>query len=359
MLVPAASVPSSQNAFVLAIVQAAGPARSDATLTSGHAETGRPSAPIFSKDRANLMPVAEAGPKLRTVATALKVRLLPKERKAIAKAPTENVEAYTYFLKGRQYFHNTTKTFLTLARRMFVKAVEIDPGYGEAQMMVGALLKFDSKRRNEAIEAYENALKINPKLVGAYEALGEIYQADKQEKKAEEAFRKGIDADPKHMAGRFALGRMLVKQGRLKEARELWDGRTSDTDNTFPNFIQVLERAERLKKATDAAVQNPNDPEALFNLGVAIMEGDHWVVDGRQERAIIQFRRALELKPDYTQAQYQMVKAYIQWADMFSAQNKNVDVELAKLRRMDPKLAAELVAYRKEYKTGLIGEPVK
>lgn len=239
------------------------------------------------------------------------------------------------------------------------KAIELDPKYGEAHMMVGALLKFDSKRRNEATEAYENALKINPQLVGAYEALGEIYEADKQEKKAEEVFRKGMDADPKHMAGRFALGRMLVKQGRLKEARELWDGRTSDKDNTFPNFIEVLKRAKDLKRATDEAVQNPNNPEALFKLGLAIMQGDHWVVDKRQERAIIQFRRALELKPDYTQAQYQIVKAYIQLADTFSVQNKNVDEELAKLREMDPKLADELVAYRKEYKTGLRATPVK
>ena len=130
-------------------------------------------------------------------------------------------------------------------------------------------------------------------------------------------------------------------------------------DNTFTNFISVLKRAENLKHATDAAVQNPNDPQALLNLGMAIMEGDHWVVDKRQERAIVQFRRALELKPDYKEAQYQLVKAYIQLADMFSDWNKNVDAELAKLREMDAKLADELVAYRKEYKTGIRATPVK
>ena len=119
------------------------------------------------------------------------------------------------------------------------------------------------------------------------------------------------------------------------------------------------ERAENLKSATDAAVANPNDPEALYKLGLAIMEGDVWVVDKRQERAIIQFRRALELKPDYKQAQYQIVKAYIQLADVFAAQNKNVDVELAKLREMDAKLADEMAAYRKEFKVGLRATPVQ
>lgn len=261
-----------------------------------------------------------------------------------------------YLLKAQvDFLRNASDEALVAAR----KAVELDPKYGEAHMMVGALLKFDEKRRKEAIAAYENALRINPQLVDAYVALGEIYAADKQEKQAEEVYRKGMEVDPKHMAGRFALGRMLVKQGRLKEARELWEGRSSEEDNTFPNFIELLKRAENLKLATDAALQNPNDPEVLLKLGLAIMEGDHWVIDKRQERAIIQFRRALELKPDYVQAQYQIVKAYVQLAYFFSPQNKNVDEELAKLRAMDAKLADEMVAYRKEFKAGLIGGPVK
>ena len=261
-----------------------------------------------------------------------------------------------YLLKAQVDFLRNARDEALVAAR---KAVELDPKYGEAHMMVGAVLKVDPKRRGEAIEAYETALKINPQLLSAYEALGEVYATDKQEAKAEEVFRKGMDVDPKHMTGRFELGRLLVKQGRLKEARELWDGRSSDKDNTFPSFITVLKRAENLKSATDAAVKNPNDPEALFKLGLAILEGDSWVVDKRQERAIIQFRRALELKPDYAQAQYQLVKAYIQLADMSAAENKNVELEMAKLRELDAKLADELVAYRKDYKTGIKLTPVK
>jgi adenylate cyclase len=49
----------------------------------------------------------------------LKVKLLPEEQKAIEAAPTENVEAYTYYLRGRQFFHAWTKSYLLLARRMF------------------------------------------------------------------------------------------------------------------------------------------------------------------------------------------------------------------------------------------------
>ena len=161
------------------------------------------------------------------------------------------------------------------------------------------------------------------------------------------------------MAGRFALGRMLVRQGRLAEARKLWDDKTSDEDRTFPNFIDLLERAEKLKRATDAFAQKPNDPEALVVMGLAVMEGDSWVVDGRQERAIVYFRKALELKPDYAQAQYAICKAYIQLADIFADKKKVVDQELAKMRLLNAALADELDQYRKNYSGGLRGTSVK
>ena len=52
----------------------------------------------------------------------LKIRLLPKEKKAIERAPTVNVEAYNYYLKGRQLFHAFTKSYLILAKEMFARA---------------------------------------------------------------------------------------------------------------------------------------------------------------------------------------------------------------------------------------------
>src|SRR5437588_11014477 len=62
----------------------------------------------------------------------LKVKLLPQEKKSIEQAPTDNVEAYTYYLRGRQFLHRHSKSYYDLARRMFTKAVELDPRYARA-----------------------------------------------------------------------------------------------------------------------------------------------------------------------------------------------------------------------------------
>src|ERR1700741_2560730 len=163
--------------------------------------------------------------------------------------------------------------------------------------MLGKLLEHKVSDQPKAIEAYQKAVSINPQLFQVYEAIGEIFQSQQQVKSAEESYRKSIAVDPFHMAGRFNLGRILVAQGRLAEARELWEGRTSDEDNAMPPFIVQLTRAENLKRATDAVAQTPNDPVALVDLGLATMEGDSWVMNSRQERAMVHFNKALELKP--------------------------------------------------------------
>lgn len=136
------------------------------------------------------------------------------------------------------YLRNSHEEALDACR----KAVQVDANYAEAYSMIGELLQFDEKRRAEAIAALKSAIKINPALPRPYDLLGGILESAKDEKGAEEVFRQGMTADPKHMGGRFALGRMLVKQGRLAEARELWEGRTSDEDRTHPQFIELLKR---------------------------------------------------------------------------------------------------------------------
>ena len=237
------------------------------------------------------------------------------------------------------------------------KAVEVDPNYAEAYAMLGDLLRFDKENRVEAISALRTAIKLKPTLAQPYDNLGEILQSSKDEKGAEEVFRQGMSADPNHMAGRFTLGRMMVKQGRLAEARQLWEGRTSDVDRTYPQFIELLQRAENLKRATDTLAQKPNDPNALVDMGLAVMDGDHWVVDGRQKRALVYFQQALKIKPDFARAQYGICKAFIQGVDFAKDEKKTVDEELAKLRKLDSALAAELDEYRKKYVGGLIAAP--
>ena len=239
------------------------------------------------------------------------------------------------------------------------KAIELEPTYADAYLLLGDLLGMGSGDNNGQIDAYRKAIELQPNLLETYSQLGMVLAGSKDEKGAEEVYRKAIEIDPKKMASRFDLGRLLVKQGRLKEARAVWEERSSDEDRTFPNFITLLERGEKMERAKADLAQKPNDPDALLQMGLMVMDGESWVVDGRQERAIEYFRKALALKPGFAQAQFAIVKAYIEIADTFKDKNKNVDDELAKLQKLDPKLAEQAAGLRKTYKGAITGTPVK
>lgn len=236
------------------------------------------------------------------------------------------------------------------------KAIELDPNFAEAYATIGEALEANEKRQAEAIAAYQSALKINPNLFAAYDRLGQLFVNLKDEKKAEEVYRQGMAADPKHMSGRFQLGRLLVKQGKLLEARQLWEKRTSDEDRIGPSFINLLTRAENMKRATETLAQKPNDPSALLDMGLAVMDGEGWIVDGRQERAIVYFRKALAIQPSLGKAQYNIVKAMAQY---LGNDDKKLKRELANLRQLDPALAKEMEEYIRTYEGGLIGTPIK
>jgi tetratricopeptide (TPR) repeat protein len=236
------------------------------------------------------------------------------------------------------------------------KALEIDPKYGEAYAIVGEGLETDDRFQAEAISAYESGLRINPNQFMVYEALGQLLVKAKDTKKAEEIYRQGMAIDPKHMSGRFRLGRLLVEQGRLAEARQLWDARTSDEDKITPSFIKLLTRAENLKRASESLAQQPGDPNVLLEMGLAVMDGEPGVIDGRQERAIVYFKKALAIQPGFAKAQYNLVKAMVQY--LAKDDNKLAD-EIGKLRQLDALLAKEMEDYRKTYDRGLIASPLK
>ena len=66
------------------------------------------------------------------IVKALRVVLSENEKRAIEQARPENIQAYDYYLRGRQFVHQYREKSLQFGRRMFQRAVEVDPNFARA-----------------------------------------------------------------------------------------------------------------------------------------------------------------------------------------------------------------------------------
>ena len=78
---------------------------------------------------------------LQKIVFALKVKLTPEEQERFQQAPTNNLEAYDYYLRGLETrlrgFYETKKELNEQARQMYEKAIELDPQYAAAYAGLG------------------------------------------------------------------------------------------------------------------------------------------------------------------------------------------------------------------------------
>lgn len=113
----------------------------------------------------------------RKVVAALNVEFLESERQAMEACPTGNIEAYEYYLRGRQYAEQVNKQ--TTAVTMYEKAIQLDPtfalAYAQITLASGWIYWFNNPAENQRLkmkESAERALELQPDLPEAHLAMG-------------------------------------------------------------------------------------------------------------------------------------------------------------------------------------------
>ena len=90
----------------------------------------------------------------------------------------------------------------------------------EAWFQRGLELEETGAPVEQAVEAYQKVLELNPSAAGALVNLGTIYYRQRRFEQAEEYYRRAIEADPQYPLAQFNLGNLYDEQGRLKDAYE-------------------------------------------------------------------------------------------------------------------------------------------
>src|SRR2546429_736136 len=159
----------------------------------------------------------------------LKVKLLPQEKKSIGQTPTDNVEAYTYYLRGRQFMQRHSKSNYQLARRMFAKAVELDPLYARAYAGIAdcdsfLFLHYHLEATIDSILATSaKALALDDRLAEAHASRGLALSLGQRHEEAMAEFEEAIALDPNSFEAHYFYGRACVTQGKLERAATLFE----------------------------------------------------------------------------------------------------------------------------------------
>ncbi len=161
------------------------------------------------------------------IVDALKVRLKGAKTDTPLVVPaTENLEAYTLYLKGRFFFNRFTEADLQRSLDLYRQALAEDPGYARAYAGIADswsdiaddwVLPDDAYPR--AKEAAQKALALDPTLAEAYTSMGKVlgwyewaFEAAAQQ------LERAIALNPNYSEAHFVLGSVLPCLGRLDEA---------------------------------------------------------------------------------------------------------------------------------------------
>src|SRR5436853_3173363 len=263
----------------------------------------------------------------------LKVKLLPQEKKSIGQTPTDNVEAYTYYLRGRQFMQRHSKSNYQLARRMFAKAVELDPLYARAYAGIAdcdsfLFLHYHLEAGIDSILATSaKALALDNRLAEAHASRGLALSLGQQREEAIAEFEEAIGLDPNSFEVHYFYARACVTQGKLERAAALFERAAENKPDDFQALCllipmyrslgrqQEMERAARrgIERAESELTLHPENPRAAYFGANAL------ATLGEKDRAREWAARALAIDPDDVLIQYNVACVYSLLGDLEQA----------------------------------------
>jgi len=256
------------------------------------------------------------------VAGELKVRLVDSEKETLEKKPTENTEAYTCFLRGRELYKEETETAFRKALSLFEKSIELDPRFARAYVGVadchlslnGIGYESDDIARPIVKNSLERAIAFDPNLSEAHATLCLMYFNEDDSMHAEAEARRALELNPSlpdphnmlselaalrgdrgemvgHMEASYRLdpirphliwllGTVYLYVGREEEALELW----KKTEALAPaagyrGMVEYYLTKGNLEKAKEFHAKGeklePTRPWLIWTSGIiSAMEGD-------------------------------------------------------------------------------------
>jgi adenylate cyclase len=199
----------------------------------------------------------------QNIVGALKIALAPKERLAIERVPTRNLQAYDGYLRGRQLLHEMTRENFENARKLFAEAVELDPEYAialtglaDCDASIYHYYSSDLSFVESAISYSQKALKLDPFLAEAHSSMGYALWLKGENADAEQEFHNALELDPMLYEAFWNFGNLALDKGDFELAADLYSKaskvRGDDLQSKIMLMMSLVELDQEKKIATVA-----------------------------------------------------------------------------------------------------------
>ncbi len=258
---------------------------------------------------------------------ALKLKLLPEEKKAIERRGTDNAEAYNLYLMARSYAltgNSGDPRSQEAIERLSRRAVDLDPGYAQAWALMAVAqysLHSDYGRAGDGGQAaLGRALALNPDLAEARATKAlTLSRAGRREEAAAE-ITAALRLDPESYEVNFRAGSISYTLGQFEDAARYYEKAALIETNFKAPFLLIscytvlgdaenTRRAARiaLERAEKAVAQDRSNGSAM-DVGVTAL-----AALGEAERAREWIGRAVLVDPDNLLMRYNFACALVSW----------------------------------------------
>jgi len=291
--------------------------------TDGHLWAAR-----YDRDLTDIFAVQDEITK--AIVDQLKVKLLPEEKRAIEQPPTASVEAYTYYLRGREYYHIASKAHHIMAKQNFVKAIELDPNYARAYAGIAVC---DSRLRShygvdipaeDILATAAKALTIDPNLAEAHAVEGFALSVCDRRVDAVAAFERALLLEPASYEANRYYGEFCVTEGNFDLASRLFKRamEANPADCVPPimlvNIFRSLGQHEQAENYGRIGIRKAEQELMLHpeNANVACLGAIVLAFLGERDKALEWLTLSMATEPDDINIQYNAACTYAQLGEI-------------------------------------------
>jgi serine/threonine protein kinase/Tfp pilus assembly protein PilF len=261
----------------------------------------------------------------RKIAEALRVTLSPQELEALAVKPTESLQAYDLYLRGKRYARRQTRQDLEFALQMFENAVAMDPSFALAHAAcANACAMFycnysrDQLWVERAREASGKAVALRWDLPEVQVSQAWVLYAAELHDEAVRMVRKAIERKRDCEGAYYMLCRALFAAGRYQEVLDVAEAAIEASGEDYNVYVPILnslgamgkEEANRnMTQRVIVALENhlkqvPEDARARVLLGA------YYAELGRVDDALRELSLAVTLRANEASILYNAACAY-------------------------------------------------